>query len=129
MSDFQKLVSVFVVLLVPAVSVLALGACPQGMHNMGDPQSQMEMQMQMAGMALPDLIFGASGNNLCCEVDPAETVPGPPTRSSVNCGTHHQLGAFTTNAAVSQAARTVTTSDNIPKASSPPQAFLCVFLI
>ena len=125
MSDFRKLVSTVLVLLIPTISGLALSACPHGIRNMGDPNEHMDM----VGMVSPVLSFSVSPNNLCCEVAPAEMTPRPPARAGASDENIGVKTDVTSGMQVLEPDKTKTQQDDIPGGSSPPQALLCVFLI
>ena len=85
--------------------------------------------MNMPGMVSPELNFSATANNLCCEVAPAETAPGPPTRAAVGDGSSVVLSDLAAVIVISEPNQAKRQQDDVPRASSPPQALLCVFLI
>ncbi len=125
MSASSKLVSVFLLLLIPTVSTAALSTCPPEMSGMNSPQSQMADM----GMALPQSTFAASGTDQCCEVSPAETVPAPPARASVSNESQLVLTPVTGVVKSSQTTTTRTSCDQARAVSSSSRALLCVFLI
>jgi hypothetical protein len=124
MSINRKLVSLLLVFLIPTASALALSVCPQDMTEMGKPQSGMAI-MDMAPLQLS---ITATQTNLCCEVSPSE-IPLGPVQPSGAGETHAVVIAGATGCAILQSAKARIVSDHVPKASSPPQALLCVFLI
>jgi hypothetical protein len=124
MSIYRKLVSLLLVSLISTASAFALSVCPQDMAEMGNPQSGMAMM----DMATLQLSITTTQTNLCCQVSPAETTPGP-VQPSVTGETYAVLIAGTTGSAILQSTKARIVSDHVAKASSPQQALLCVFLI
>lgn len=124
MSVNRKLVSVLLVLVIPTVSAVALSACLRPMPEMGSPHSDMAMM----GMASPEPGFAALPSNLCCEVSPAETAPGP-ARPSVSDETYSVLMPAAAAVQISQTTKTTASYHEVPPGSPPARALLCAFLI
>src|SRR6266567_1311218 len=118
MSASSKLVSVFLLLLIPTVSTAALSTCPPEMSGMNSPQSEMADM----GTVSPQSTFAATRSDQCCEVSPAETVPAPPARASVGNGTYSVLMPVTAIVGTLRTTTTRTACDQARTASSPPQA-------
>jgi len=120
----RKLVSVLLVALIPTASSLALAACPQGLANMGNPRAEMAMM----DMAPVQISFTTAQTNLCCQMSPAEIASGP-VRASVGKDTNLVFAATAPVAVTMSSPKPKTLSEHSPRSSSPPQPFLCVFLI
>ena len=125
MSIYRKLVSVLLAALIPAATASALAmACPKGMGNMGAQGAEMAMM----DMAPVQLAIAAVPSSLCCQLSPAEVAPAPIGASSTGEASV-VLATETPVSPILDAAKVTPLSDHVPRASSPPQALLCVFLI
>ena len=120
----RKIVSVLLAALIPTASALALAACPHGMAERANPQSEMAMM----DMAPVQLCITATPTNLCCQMSPAEIAPGG-VRASVGGENSDVLITAVRSSASLRATKANTVSDRLSRSSFPSQALLCVFLI
>jgi len=98
MFSLRKFISALLALLIPTASAVAISACREPMPEMSSSPSQMAMM----DMVSPQVNFAAAPGNLCCQVVPAETTPGP-VRPSLSRETHlAATAATTTGAAIPQ---------------------------
>lgn len=116
-----KIVSAFIALLVTVTSVAAVTACPQGMPEMGRPQSP----MMMMGMT-PEFSITASQMNLCCQMGAAE-IASVPVRASGDEATLVPVTFMTAARPLDRG--TLNVSEDVQLGSPPAQDRLCVFLI
>ncbi len=116
-----KIVSAFIALLITVTSVAAVTACPQGMPEMGRPQSPMTMMGMTAEFSIT-----ASQMNLCCQIGTAEIAPVP-VRASGDEATLVPVTFMTPVGALDRG--TPNLSEDFHLGSPPAQDRLCVFLI